>query len=122
MLQAAHPGRIWGNVVSPQRRTYATPDARKRRFNPFVASQRFSHPAGVSLMKRLDIPLMKQLAIPLGCPKTATKWLVIGCQPKSYWPGTRKTTAKSLVMLKHQHERMCPVLSLPRNVTEAKPV
>jgi hypothetical protein len=35
---------------------------------------------------------MKQLAIPLGCPKTATKWLVIGYQ---------KAPAKSLVMAGH---------------------
>jgi hypothetical protein len=50
------------------------------------------------LMKLLAIRLVKLLAIPLGCQKTATKWLVIGYQPKSFWPGTRKTIAKSLVM------------------------
>ena len=33
------------------------------------------------------ISLMKQLAIRLGC------------QPKNFWPGTRKTTAKSLVIM-----------------------
>jgi hypothetical protein len=37
---------------------------------------------------------MKPLATPLGCSKTATKWLVIGYQPKNFWPGTRKTIAK----------------------------
>jgi hypothetical protein len=49
-------------------------------------------------MKQLATPLVKQLAIPLGCPKTATKWLVISNQPKNFWPGTRKTVAKSLVI------------------------
>jgi hypothetical protein len=33
--------------------------------------------------------LMELLAIPLGC------------QPKNFWPGTRKTTAKWLVMAGH---------------------
>jgi hypothetical protein len=31
-------------------------------------------------MELLAIPLVKLLAIPLSCQKTATKWLVIGCQ------------------------------------------
>src|SRR5450830_1094172 len=52
----------------------------------------------VPLVELLAIRLMKLLAIPLGCQRTTTKWLVIGCQPKNFWPGTRKTSAKSLVM------------------------
>src|SRR5450755_631481 len=43
----------------------------------------------VPLVELLAIRLMKLLAIPLGCQRTTTKWLVIGCQ---------KTSAKSLVM------------------------
>jgi len=50
------------------------------------------------LMKLLAVRLVKLLAIPLGCQKTATKWLVIGYQPKSFWPGIRKVIAKSPVM------------------------
>jgi hypothetical protein len=58
------------------------------------------------LVKRLAIPLMELLAIPLGYQKTAAKWLVISnqktvakClviairlshQPMRFWPGTRK--------------------------------
>lgn len=52
----------------------------------------------MSLMQRL----VKRLAIPLSNLKTVAKWLVIairlGCQPKNFWPGTRKTPAKSLDM------------------------
>src|SRR5450759_83583 len=52
------------------------------------------------LMKQL----VKQLAIPLSNQKTVAKWLVIairlGYQPKNFWPGTRKTITKSLVMMK----------------------
>jgi len=53
-------------------------------FNPAQAIG-YSHitklPAGELLMKPLAIPL--------------------GCQPKSFWPGTRKTPAKWLVMVGH---------------------
>jgi hypothetical protein len=48
--------------------------------------------------------LVKQLAIPLSNQKAVAKWLVIairlGHQPKNFWPGTRKTITKSLVMMK----------------------
>ena len=54
--------------------------------------------SGNPLMKQLAIPLVKLLAIPLSCQETATKWLVISNPPKSFWPGTRKTIAKWLVM------------------------
>src|SRR5450759_5724989 len=42
-------------------------------------------------MELLAIPLMKLLAIPLGCQRTTTKWLVISRQ---------KTATKWLVMLR----------------------
>ncbi len=47
-------------------------------------------------------PLVKRLAIPLSNQKTVAKCLVIAIrlshQPMRFWPGTRKTIAKSLVM------------------------
>ncbi len=47
--------------------------------------------------------LVKPLAIPLSNLKPIAKWLVIairlGYQPKSFWPGTRKAIAESLVMM-----------------------
>jgi hypothetical protein len=61
-------------------------------------------------MKPLMRLLMKPLAIPLCHQKTVAKRLVIaillikllaiplGCQPKNFWPGTRKTTTKWLVI------------------------
>ncbi len=45
-------------------------------------------------------PLMDLLAIPLGCPKTATKWLVISSslgETTSHSTKLQKTAAKSLV-------------------------
>jgi hypothetical protein len=58
------------------------------------------------LMGLLAIPLVKQLAIPLGSQKTATKWLVISNQKTvAKWLviairlGCQKTPAKSLVIL-----------------------
>ena len=62
----------------------------------------------IPLMKLLAIPLMKLLAIPLGCQRTTTKWLVIGCQKALHSHSAKSpkygdisrwlTSAKSLVM------------------------
>jgi hypothetical protein len=54
-------------------------------------------------MKLLAIRLVKLLAIPLGCPKTATKWLVIGYQ---------KAIAKSLVIALPLKEEGTEILAL----------
>jgi hypothetical protein len=49
-------------------------------------------------MKQLAIQLVKLLAIPLGCPKTATKWLVIGYQRIPFNTPLRGAIAKSLAI------------------------
>jgi len=46
-------------------------------------------PGVENMIKKLAIPLIKLLAIPLGCQRTTTKWLVIGYQ---------QTAAKWLLM------------------------
>jgi hypothetical protein len=63
----------------------ATLGAREIPRSEFIASlQELIHCAPID-----EKLLMKPLAIPLGC------------QPRSSWPGTRKTTAKRLVMSGH---------------------
>src|ERR1039457_4913599 len=62
----------------------------------------------VPLVELLAIRLMKLLAIPLGCQRTTTKWLVIGCQKALHSHSAKSpkygdisrwlTSTKSLVM------------------------
>src|SRR5450759_2109928 len=61
------------------------------------------------LVKRLAIPLMELLAIPLGYQKTAAKWLVISNQ---------KTVAKWLVIATPQMKLLAIPLGCQRTTTK----